>query len=239
MVKMVNFTLKRRSGADRGKPVILIDKKRKTIKNVIKQEVKKQIKTAAETKVGYFNVNAGVKNVAPLTYNLMGSAGFSNGTSGENSTYVGDSFDVIGIKLRFLVRGGGQFINQASFLQIAIISTPKYVNATNLARDDLLPSYGLLAYPPRFDSDKCTVHWKKSIKVIPQIDTIPGYACVDEYIKFEKRMTFQQDGTIGSYQLKDKNYYLVFFGDQFGTNPVQSQDVAGVVGQVDIYYKDM
>lgn len=235
---MVKFSVKRRKGADRGKPVIVMDRK-KTIKSVIKQEVKKQIKTAAETKVGYFNVNSAVNNVAPLTYNLMGSAGFSNGTSGENSTYVGDSFDVIGIKLRFLVRGGGQYINQASFLQIAIISTPKYVNLTSLARDDLLPSYGLLAYPPRFDSDKCTVHWKKSIKVTPQIDQISGYACVDEYIKFEKRMTFQQDGTIGSYQLKDKNYYLVFFGDQFGTNPVNTQDVAGVVGQVDIYYKDM
>lgn len=236
---MVKFTVRRRKGADRGKPVVLIEKKRKTIKNVIKQEVKKQIKTAAETKVGYFTLNAGIKNVAPLSYNLMGAAGFSNGVSGENSTYVGDSFDVIGIKLRLLIRGGQKFINQASFLQIALISTPKYVNAVNLARDDLLPSYALLVYPPRFDSDKCTVHWKKSIKVIPQIDGIPGYASVDEYIKMEKRMTFMQDGTIGSYQLKDKNYYLVFFGDQFGTNPVGTDDVGGVIGQVDIYYKDM
>jgi len=115
---MGKYSVKRKAG---GKPVILMTKKPKsTITNVVKNEVRKQIKSAAETKVGYFNINTSVKNVLPLTYNLMAQAGFSNGTSGENSTYVGDSFDMVGIKLRLLVRGGGQFIDQASFLQIAI-----------------------------------------------------------------------------------------------------------------------
>jgi len=234
---MAKYSVKRKAS---GKPVLIMTKKPKsTISNVVKNEVRKQIKSAAETKVGYFSVNTSIKNITPLTYNLMGQAGFSNGTAGENSTYVGDSFDMVGIKLRMLVRGGSQYISQASFLQIAIISTPKYVVASSLSRQDLLPSYGGFTYPPRFDSDKCTVLWKKTIKTIPQISGTPGYASVDEYIKFEKRITFQQDGTIGSYQLKDKNYYLVFFGDQFGTDPVQTQDVAGVIGQVDLYYKDM
>lgn len=235
---MVRVKSVKRSTKRPGAPVI-IKAKRQSLAGIVKQEVKKEIKKAAETKVGYFNVNNSISNVTPLSFNLMGAAGFTNGTSGENSTYVGDSFDMVGIKLRFMVRGGSQFINQASFLQIAIISTPKYVVTTNLARDDLLPSYGLVVYPPRFDSDKCTVHWKKSLKLTPQIQDITGYTSVDEYIKFEKKMIFQHDGTIGSYQLKDKNYYLVFFGDQFGTSSVSTQNVGGVVGQVDLYYKDM
>lgn len=214
----------------------------KTIQKIAKRAstlAVKKILRSAETKLGYFGYNSGVNAKQFLTYNLMYQAGFGNGTGGENSTFIGDKISLSGVRMRGLVRTSTTLGNVTAHLHIYLVSTPKYVTSTNLAAGDLQATADILQFPPRLDTDKVTVLAKKKIRIQPIISGAIATQEFDFYHNFKGRIAnFMQDGTIGTYALKDVNYYLCFYPEVWGSTPGTTNAVT-VSGATDIFYKDM
>lgn len=192
----------------------------------------------AETKVGYFNISTSFKHTMTISWNLMYQAGFANGTGGEDSAIVGDSFRFRGIRVRGLLNSGNIATNRNGHksVTLAIIATDKYTTVASLSNNDYIALYGLAKYPPRISTDLCKVIHKEVYELQPQVLDNSTTATVDFFVDMKDKLTTFRN-IAGDWQLKDHNYYLVLYAGQWGILP-NDEIIGGFDGQVDLFYKD-
>jgi len=208
----------------------------KRSKTVSRQELRKIVLRTAETKLGYFTISNTINKQVPITWNLMGAAGMTGGTSGDNSRFIGDQFNMVGIRLRLEWINNVLENSETTKITVALVKAYPYNVATSVAAAALFPDYSLIGYPPRFDSSKCTVLMRKEITLRPQIAGVRVLETLYHYKKMDTVVRF--DPNVGAFGVKGMQYYLVMYGENWGAT-LTTEVVATVGGVVEIMYKDM
>lgn len=217
-------------------PKKYVSRKRRKTTATTKKLVRNVMYKQVETKSGYFLPSANLVKEQIISWNLMGACAFTNGTGADNGTYVGDSFRLVGVRIRLGFTNNTAINNEPVRVTVALVRAYKYTVALSLAAADLFPGYSLVGYPPRFDNSKCQVLMRKEVVLKTIITGVRDYKSMFTYKKLDKLIKF--DANVGTYGIKGMQYYLVMYPGNWSATSGTSA-VASVGGVVECLYKDM
>lgn len=207
--------------------------KKKNVSNAVKKYVKKQLTKNLETKTSIYATAGNVLNRQQLvSWNIMYYTAGSQGAG--TGQIIGDSIFWKGLSLEFsAVYSGTNSVTG----YISIIKSRVQNTITSLSSNDVFHNDMLSPTDCQFDSSKVQVIWKKRVTITPQIGNPAQIERrIAKYIKINKKLQFQDKNN--SSLLKDYQYYIVFYADQYGTIAGQSTGLRITINKCRIYYTD-
>lgn len=202
----------------------------------VKKIAKKVVRGEEETKVGYFLISSQMKELTPITWNYIYSAGISQGTAAESGNIIGNRFNMVGLKVRgtlYSLQASG-YENQDVLVTVAIVESDVYKTNTSLANSDLFSVFN--TYPERFDSSKVRVLGKQQFRLVAQIDSIKPFVPFEMYVPYRKKMELSYTSE-GSYVNNGKNIYVVALS-AMPNGVIATSNTCYITGVGEMFYKD-